>query len=430
MLAVVCKDDDTRDNIREFLEEKGEEVLSFSSLDDTIPWAEAEKVIILSKSMEEVKDHNLVKGVKILCYTWDDIGNYEGKPEIEPIGKILACSILGKIEKYRDREKSEILLDVLKICKDGLSIFVHNNPDPDALASAMALELLCDHVDIPSTTYYSGEIGHPENELFIGHTGLHLERVTEDDVVEKLSGMDHIAFVDFARPGENNIIPDDIEATIIIDHHYTNLSVEKGGYVEIKSVGATSTIMIKHLRTLDIEIPTILASALLYGIKVDTMDYTRNIVSPDFEAISYLLPLADKELLEIFEAIPMRPNTVDALGRAIMNREIKDGIMTTNTGYVTQRDDIPQVADILEGERDISTVLVSGMLKDNIHISVRSKDPKLNMGDIMKRAFKDLGSAGGHLHSAGGKISVNVFDSEEEGLKEIAARFRDEVKRT
>lgn len=307
-------------------------------------------------------------------------------------------------------------------------IFIHDNPDPDAIAASAALELICRSSDVPSTVYYSGEIGRPENEIFLEHTGFEIEKVEEP--VEIVDEGGTVAFVDFARASVNNRLPDGVEPDMIIDHHGTNLDVSCGGYIEVRDdVGSSSTIMTGHLMELDLEVDEVLASALYYGIKTDTQDFTKNIHPQDFQALEYLSSRLDHELIDIFESPPMSKETIDALGRAITNRKVKLGVMTSFAGEVSSKDDIPQIADILMGEKDISIVLVFGLASGKMYMSARNKDPDIDIGDILFRAFSELGEAGGHRHSAGGELNMSGFSSEEDAVEVISNIFLEEVMR-
>ncbi|MFW5927770.1 MAG: DHH family phosphoesterase, partial [Thermoplasmatota archaeon] len=337
-------------------------------------------------------------------------------------------SVLREIENIEFKKKSKELVDILSGDKKKVAIFIHNNPDPDAIASAMALEKICEYLGQDSTTYYGGVIGHPENEVFLNSTGFSMKNVNKKDVKDIVEESDFTAFIDFAEASINNIVPKEILPDIIIDHHYTNRKIETGSYTEIRTdIGAASTLMTKHLQNLRINIDPLLASALLYGIKVDTHDYTKNISTADFEVIAYLTALADKELLDIFESPPMKSETLSALGRAINSRDFEDGILTASAGHVTYKDDIPQIAELLMRERDVMSVLVIGILEEKIHLSARSKDIEKNIGKIMKEAFSDIGSAGGHRHSAGGEIPIDVFESVEKAKIDIIRRFKSEM---
>ncbi len=425
MLLLVCDHEDLRSNLTAHLRSMGEEPRACTT-EDFSPAGASIVVFVTDEPEDDYPVFDTCRGLPVLCLTRKTFsGSYEGVNMI-PLDHIIAGYIMEYVKKQREHETSDRLLSAISEGGSGLSIFVHDNPDPDALASAMALECICEHAGVTSIIYYSGDIGHPENEILMGYTNLHLERIGEMRNWPKHH--EPVAFVDFARPGENNALPEHMKAKIIIDHHYTNLGMDEAHYTEIVSVGATSTLMTRHLRNLGIEIPSVLATALLYGIKVDTMDFTRNLTHEDFHAIMYLYDLADQEILDVLGTIPMDPHTVDALGRAIASREVKEGVMTAFAGEVVRRDDIPQVADLLEGERDISTVLVSGISGGNVHMSARSKSPDINLGVIMKKAFSHMGTAGGHTHSAGGCIPVPATGDISELLLEISDRFRKAVK--
>ncbi len=336
--------------------------------------------------------------------------------------------LLCTLERLKFKRESKKLF---KAISEGerLAVFIHDDPDPDAMASAMALEKICEKAGTDSTTFHGGTVGHPENEAFIANTGFEMERVDSNEVKGLLSDHDKVVFVDFAQASVNNIVPEDIKPDIILDHHYTNKDIYEGRFVQVRSdVGATSTLMTRHLQDLDMEIDPLLASALLYGIKVDTHDYTKNVYPADYKAITYLGALADEELLDIFESPPLNPETIDVLGRAIQNRKMDHGLLMAFAGEINDRDDLSQVVELLMREEDAVTILVYGILGNDIYMSARCKDLSKNIGGKMKRAFSEIGEAGGHRHSGGGKISLDEFEGEKEAVKRIEKLFKEEVR--
>ncbi len=337
-------------------------------------------------------------------------------------------SLFKNIDQELFKEKSRKLRKILFEFEGKMAIFVHDDPDPDAVASAVALEKICRSVDLRCETYYGGEIGHPENEIFMENTNFMIEKVDEDSIKEVLESSENIAFVDFAESAVSDVIPDDLDPDLILDHHSTNKDIKAKRYTEIRTdIGSTSTLMTKHLQNLDIEIPSVLASALLVGIKIDTHDYTKNISPLDFKSIVYLNSIADREILDVLESPPIYSETLTALGRALSNREVEKNVLVTFCGNIKHGDDTSMIADFLLRERDILTVLVFGVKDKKIHMSVRSKDLQLNVGEIMDRAYSDIGEAGGHPHSAGGKTSLGKFENREKAVEMIKKRFYDEV---
>ncbi|MFW6064386.1 MAG: DHH family phosphoesterase [Candidatus Natronoplasma sp.] len=335
--------------------------------------------------------------------------------------------IFKKLEDYFSRRKSQELKKAISSARGNISIFMHDEPDLDSIASAIALEQICEDAEIEAKTYFSGDFGHPETEIFMQNTDFIIEKINKDSIEDVLESTNKIAFVDFAETSMSSV-PNEVEPDLIIDHHLTNRDVRAKEYTEIRGdIGATSTLMTKHLLNLDIGISSILASALLIGIKVDTNDYTKNISSSDYKVISYLSAIADKDILDVLENTPIYSDTVSAMGRAISDREFKDSVMTAFSGNISHKDDIAQIANFLLRERDILTVLVYGIKDDKIHMSARSKDLQLNVGKIMDDAYSDIGEAGGHPHAAGGEIPLDEFDEIDEAVKKIKKRFYDEV---
>ena len=105
---------------------------------------------------------------------------------------------------------------------DGLLILPHNNPDPDAIASALALQhLLKEKLGVNSNIAYQGIIGRAENRALVRYLNYPLKPVTSLD----LTGVVPVALVD-TQPGTGNVIlPPQSGVIVVIDHHLRRTDV-------------------------------------------------------------------------------------------------------------------------------------------------------------------------------------------------------------
>src|SRR5665648_269323 len=237
-----------------------------------------------------------------------------------------------------------------------------------------------------------------------------------------LSHYKKIALIDCAVTGENNLLPPDCAVSIIIDHHQIGERDIRAEFIDIQpNVGATATTMTKYLQELNLPISAELATALLYGIRTDTLEFKRNTTSADLTAAAFLYPMANHEMLNQISSPSMSTETLDILGSAIKNRQIKGSYLLTNVGMIRDRDALPQAADYLLNLEGIGTAICYGVSDNNIYISGRNKDIRVNLGETLRTAFSGSGSAGGHAESAGAQIPLGVFSgASKETLMELA----------
>ncbi len=337
------------------------------------------------------------------------------KQEMEEMGANLAfmpSKLVSKsISRSIGRAESMMLGNKLsewfkKLVGRKLGIVIHDNPDPDAMASALALQQIADHHDVRSTILYHGEIGHQENKAFVNLLGIDLNRMENHDIAE----FEELALVDCAVPGANNMLKEGQHIGVIFDHHPVSEVEVDADFIDIRpNVGATSTIMTKYLQELNIDIGSVLSTALLYGIRTDTMDFKRNTESADLSAASFLYPLADHEVLEQLERPSMSIETLDVLGEAINNRQVIGSYLLSNVGTIRDRDTLPQAADYLLHLEGVFTTVVFGVTEERIFISGRSNDIRINLGEVLKKAFGE-GAAGGHNTAAAAQIPLGVFN--------------------
>ncbi|HDS45338.1 MAG TPA: potassium transporter TrkA [Methanomicrobia archaeon] len=387
---------------------------------------EPEKVFIMSNSSEgnkkavrNLKDalpdaHMIVRAV--------DPGD---KDELPGLGVDLVLSIpdltaravldeLRKADLARTVRGLVGVMGALKAHEDArLAIVVHDSPDPDAIASALALKHIARHEGVAADIMYRGEIGHHVNRAFVNILGIEMKRIAQP---EDLQVYPKRALVDARLPGVNNPIPAEGGVDIIIDHHAANNEAKiKADFVDVRpDRGATSTILTEYLRVLDIPVDKILATALLHGIRTDTSGFKRETHPADFSAAAFLHVKADKELLDQIEAPPMSTEMLNVVGDAILNKKIRGSYLITNVGSVVNRDSIPMAADYLLNLEGIATVIVIGLYEETIVVSGRSKDVRVNIGDAFARAFAEIGSAGGHASMAAAQIPLGIFS----GLKD------------
>jgi nanoRNase/pAp phosphatase (c-di-AMP/oligoRNAs hydrolase) len=326
----------------------------------------------------------------------------------------MVLETLKRMETLRRIRKFKEVLEGMKERK--LAIFTHDNPDPDALSSAMALKEIARNMGVEADIVYYGEISHQENKAMVNLLNLEIVKASEVD----LKQYEKFALVDSSAKGVNNSIPEDIKLNIVIDHHPAeNVEAE---FVDIRdNVGSTATIMTNYMIELNMVPSRTLATALFFGIKSETDEFKRNTRTEDFSAAAILYPYVDHDLIEKMEGPALSYETLDVLGTAIRNREVYPPVLISFAGFIHEKDAITQAADYLLKLEGISTVLVFGVVKDIVHLSARNTDVRINIGDILRRAFGDVGSAGGHAHAAGGQIPLGIFGeiSEKEVLSKL-----------
>jgi nanoRNase/pAp phosphatase (c-di-AMP/oligoRNAs hydrolase) len=324
--------------------------------------------------------------------------------------EVVAKVAIHQIKKQHASRLSQRLLALLAGWEGTLGIITHKNPDPDAIASAMALAAIAQQAGgkkLAVRIFYEGNIGHQENRTFVNLLDIKMEHLTPD----ALAKCNYLALVDTPAPGANNDVPQGTKISIIIDHHKdTKHPVSPGAFADIRpGMGATASILTQYLQELDIPVDKRVATALLYGIRADTKDFRRNTTPQDLNYAGFLLPLTDADLLDKIMSPSLSQETIDVLGKAIQNREIVSGYLFSNVGYVMNRDALPQAADLLITLEGVNTALVYGITDTSIVVSARNRDIRLHIGNALAEAFGDIGDAGGHPNMAAATLPLHYF---------------------
>ncbi|WP_254809534.1 DHH family phosphoesterase [Natronosalvus amylolyticus] len=322
--------------------------------------------------------------------------------------------------------RAAALVSVLEAC-DSLAIVCHDNPDPDTLASALALQEIAtsSEADLSNIAItYGGSISHQQNRAFVNLLDIDVEPIG----AVPLDSFDCIAFVDHSKQGVNTSLTTELEPSIVVDHH-PGPPIE-AAFADVRTdYGATATIFVEYLQELELSIPPRLATALLFALHRERLDYLREPTLREYEAALAVYRDADLETLERLYGSAFSPGTIDAIGRAIVDRKQRGSSMIASVGRTTETDALPQAAEYLLNVEGVDTVLAYGIIDGTIRLSARSLDPRVNVGQLLGAAFGDLGSVGGHHDMAGGWIELGLFgddggDDDEALLSLVDTRIR------
>jgi len=213
--------------------------------------------------------------------------NYLALPEL--FGGPLLTEFSRSLTRLKVQQYQRFLSDA-----DRILILLHHDPDPDAMASGLALRNVLRRTKQTAVIAAFHGVTRPENQRMMNLLDIHVETVTADH----LNDFDRIAMVD-VQPHYFGGTIDRVD--LVIDHH-----PEQPGYTTVyKDVradyGSTCTILTEHLRAVDVNISERTATAMLYAIKSDTLFFARQTNRVDLEAFSFLYPLADPALIRKME---------------------------------------------------------------------------------------------------------------------------------
>jgi nanoRNase/pAp phosphatase (c-di-AMP/oligoRNAs hydrolase) len=281
-------------------------------------------------------------------------------------------------------------------------ILLHNDPDPDALASGLALRNVLHRTKTTAIIGAVEGVTRPENLRMVNLLDIHVEAVTPQSVKE----YNRVAMVDVQPHYFGGLIT---HADLVIDHH-----PEQPGYTAVfkdirADYGSTSTILTEHLRAVDVNISERTATAMLYAIKSDTLFFNRQTNRVDIEAFSFLYPLADAALIRKMEGAEITEERLDYVLKAHAYGRRSEQVFSAFLGPSAREDFIPYIADFFLQLEGIKWTVIGGLVDDSVVISVRNLGYSRNAGEFVRHYFADIGNAGGHRAMAKAVVPLNRF---------------------
>jgi len=338
------------------------------------------------------------------------------QPQLPPtvkcisLDKLLSQTARVKLRQARDHQRVLQLRAVLEHCEN-LLILIQRDPDPDAIASGLALRTLLGRNKTTARIGSFGQVKRPENITMVQLLGIEIEQVT----VEKLPQYDGIALVDVQPPYFGDVLP---RVDAVVDHHPLVADYD-ARYRDVRcAFGSTATIFVQYLQAVDAKITQRLATALYYGLKTDTLSLERETTEADVEAFSCLYPLANHSLIRRMERPKLPLRDLDAFGYALRCRTTVGTTFFTHLGIVEREDVLPQFAEFCLQVEGMEWSVVSGIFAGNLIVSVRHAAHARSAGELVRTAFGAYGSAGGHRSMAKAVMPLG-------GLERVFGRLSD-----
>lgn len=304
------------------------------------------------------------------------------------------------------RRKLEQLLKVARGKRRAL-ILTHDNPDPDSIAAAVTLgHVLEKRGGMEARAAYGGIIGRAENVAMAKVLRLPLVPVSQIVFDE----YDLLALVDAQPSVGNHSIPAKHRVDVAIDHHPLRDETLFMPFADVGGdYGATSTMLVEYLRAARLEPSPELATALFYGIKADTRDLGRQTTPGDIDCYFWLFPRIDKELLGRIEHPELPAQYFQMYHAAIERAKVYGGsAVVTDLEEIYAPDMVAEVAERLMFLEGAKWSLAYGTFRNQLFVSLRTKDRRMNAGRLIREICADRGgSSGGHGSMAGARMPLS-----------------------
>lgn len=294
---------------------------------------------------------------------------------------------------------------LLKLCQ-GRELYVqaHNFPDPDALASGHGLcRFLAAHGHRPTLCY---------DGLLDKRAGRRMVELFSIDAVPLAQlpplGDEAMVICVDSQKGNANLTPLAVEVSACIDHHPTFVPAQYD-YCDIRKAGSCSTMIAQYFQQAGLPCDEDTASALLYGIKMDTRQFARGVTTLDIEMFKFLNQYCDGQRLERLASNRMAFADLRAYASALETIQIYGSVGFAQIEIPCADDLIAMISDFFLSLDEIELSVAYSIREDGVKFSVRSKTEQVHVGEWIRRALQGLGSGGGHAYMAGGMIPPELI---------------------
>ncbi len=328
----------------------------------------------------------------------------------------------------QETRQSEKFLAVARRYKHVL-IVMHDNPDPDAIATAWAIKVLLESKH-PCTTRIvaGGAIIRAENKYMVELLNPPIELV--DKLSIQIGG--GAILVDCGLGAHNQILTrSGVDPIAVIDHHQSKPNGNAGLLFNDnrESVAASATIAASYLIEQGIEPTTELATATWYAMRTETCAYETSFADLDREVLIWATTFGSPSLLADIEHAPLNKHYFSDMLLAMQSTFLYGDTALCLLPQAQGVEVVGEVADLLVRCKGVNSVLCAALIDDAIYMSSRTSIDGGDATKILLSAIGDVGSAGGHDHRAGGKLSLSKSssfpESPEAWRKELRERWLD-----
>lgn len=300
-------------------------------------------------------------------------------------------------------------------------IVTHDNPDPDALAAALLLgKLLRTGYREKVTLAHGGLIGRAENQEMVKVLNIPLSRLRSLNP----KNYQHLAMVD-CQPGTgNSSVPPSLPVDLVFDHHPLRKQTSSVPFADVRvGYGATASIVAEYVLAKSIELTKREATAVVYALRTETLDFSRESLGQDRDLYHYFHARADNRALGRIQYPRLSVDYFATLSLALRNLETVDSLIVSHLGPVSQPDIVPEIADLLLRMEGKTWALSTGVHEDRVYASLRTTNSRAHAGSLMRRLLGRRGRGGGHGVLAGGWVPIPAKGEWQEAEAELAVRL-------
>lgn len=308
---------------------------------------------------------------------------------------------------------------LIKTLKNRKRIFIqtHNYPDHDAVASAFALQYLLKSCGIESNLIYHGDILRDSLQKMIDRLGIDIK----PHYKYELSDEDTIVIVD-ANKNNKNVMTLKGKIAAVIDHHPGTVHKDLD-FCDIRDdYGACATIVFSYFAELKLEPGREVATALQTAINFDTHQFTRSTNFLDIETVAMLYQVSDVTLVNSLVRNSIKPEDLRTYKYLMDNVKIDGSLAFCHFPKGCNKNLLAILSDYLLTIDEVHFVVLSTLSSDEVSFCVRSEFAELPANSIIQDVLLGIGTGGGHIDMAGGRIP-NVNDYDEGRTYRLCARL-------
>lgn len=326
----------------------------------------------------------------------------------------------------RSIAQTEALLCLLR-GRRRLLVLTHNNPDPDSLGAAIGLRHFASLAGLVDSRFaLSGRILRAENQEMVRQLFIDMTPIAEIDA----ASFDCAALVD-TQPGFGH----DRSGRCQGRHRHRSSRAGKPACRHQSGVSRCSLRSRRHqfaghdlLSRSWFYSSCEVATALIYGIKTDTADLSRNVSDLDMRAYDFLFPLVDREKLVTITRPRLPTAYFITLKEALRKVRLYGSVAMCSLGVIASVEMVAEFADLLLRMQGVSAVFCGGLVDNTYFVSVRTDAGGDAWRMIGAAMVGEQGTFGGHGTVAGG--SIQLASSDTRGLRRLERRLERNILRS